>query len=78
MDIKSWLVDYFKEKSSKESFSLDDNFFEQGLIDSFDVIVLIDDVEVNFSITLNEHHFQDRRFSTISGLAEIIHEEVQS
>ena len=50
------------------------NYFEAGLIDSLGVIELIADVEEHFGIAFDEGHFQDRRFSTIGGLGEIINE----
>lgn len=50
------------------------NYFEAGLIDSLGVIELIADVEEHFAIAFDESHFQDRRFSTIGGLGEIINE----
>lgn len=68
-----WLKTYF----SCESLSSDIeemNYFQAGLIDSFGVIELIESIESEFNIKLTELNFQERRFSTIKGLAEIIHE----
>ena len=41
------------------------NYFDAGLINSLGIIDLIERIE---------SHFQERRFSTIKGLSEIIHE----
>ncbi len=41
------------------------NYFETGLIDSFGIMTLIMEIEQKYSITLNEKHFGQRRFSTI-------------
>lgn len=73
MKIKKWLFNYFSEKADGD-FSLDDDFFTQGIIDSFDVIILIDSIESEFDIEFSENIFQDRRFSTVNGLADIIEE----
>ncbi|MBB1485636.1 acyl carrier protein [Oceanospirillum sediminis] len=71
-------LDWLKNKVNPEDklIDLNANYFDQGLIDSFDIIMLIEDVEEEFGITLDEENFQDRRFSCISGLAEIINERL--
>ncbi|GLX77641.1 hypothetical protein tinsulaeT_09810 [Thalassotalea insulae] len=67
-----WLTDYFATKVELPADYLTMNYFESGFIDSMDVIFLINDIELEFDITLTEEHFQDRRFATIQGLSEII------
>jgi len=86
MDTKivKWLLELFK-KNNQEAFEsisneIEDlenkNYFELGLIDSFGIIILIEEIETYYSIRLSEKHFEQRRFSTIAGLAEIIEEEI--
>lgn len=72
MNTLDWLTEKFQEKSGKKEFSLQTNFFEQGLIDSFDIIVLIEEIEEHFSISFTDEDFQNRNFATIIGLADII------
>lgn len=72
MTIAEQLVDWFKEQSGRTDFSTAVNYFEQELIDSFDVIMLMEYCESEFSVVFSESQFEDRRFSTIDGLAEII------
>ena len=74
---KDWLLDWFQQKKTlpgpaEERLDLD--YFEAGLIDSFGVTELIVDVEETFGIEFRDVDFQDRRFSRIGGLAEIIAE----
>jgi len=69
-----WLKNWFSQKSKLPENIETKNYFEVGLIDSFAVIELIESVESEFHITFQESNFQDRRFSTIQGLAEIIEE----
>ena len=81
--IEIWLKELLKKnnKSVYESLMNENvdisntNFFENGLIDSFGVMTIIEQIEQKYSISLNEKHFGQRRFSTISGLTEIILEE---
>lgn len=80
-EILLWLVDWFKKNGKAPNLSVEKdlqaNFFESGIIDSLEIIGLITDIENNFNIQFSEKHFQDRRFSTISGLTEIINELLQ-
>lgn len=73
----NWLKQWFINQNNLSEFPDDaenKNYFEMGLIDSFNVIELIEAIETEFEIKFNQDHFQDRRFSTINGLAEIITE----
>lgn len=73
-----WLLDWFKQRAPVTDNTPGDdlqlNYFEAGLIDSLGVIEMIAEVENHFGIRFNEKHFQDRRFSTIHGLSELIAE----
>ncbi len=75
-EIQNWLASWFKEK--KGATDCEDlytcNYFQAGYIDSFGVVELIMDIESNFKIRFSQDHFQDRRFSSIKGLADIIRE----
>lgn len=72
MNTLDWLVKTFQEKSGKSDINTENNFFEQGLIDSFDIIMLIEEIEQKFNIRFTDEDFQNRNFATISGLADII------
>jgi len=50
--------------------------FEAGWIDSFGTIVLVELIEDEFNLRFSEEDFQDRRFSTIRGIAEIACEAI--
>ncbi|MBU0729456.1 MAG: hypothetical protein KKE17_07580 [Proteobacteria bacterium] len=71
---EQWITDWFAKISKlPEGFKFQ-NYFELGLIDSFGVLELIDDLETEFGIKFSEQHFQDRRFASVSGLTEIVSE----
>lgn len=72
----SWLRAWFSERGDIGDYQNQDNYFEAGLIDSFGVMELIGAMEEKFSVDFTEAHFQDRRFATVQGLAEIL-EEIQ-
>ena len=67
-----WLKTYFGNLSELPENVECLNYFECGLIDSFGIIELIDEIESHYEITIQQEHFQDRRFSSINGLAAII------
>ena len=74
--IEAWLYSWFVERGSDPD--LNENYFESGAIDSLGAIELIEAVEKHFKFSFRQHDFQDRRFSTIAGLAEIVDERVQA
>ncbi len=50
------------------------DYFAAGLIDSMAVVELISELETQFGVRFLDSHFQERRFSTIGGIAEIVEE----
>jgi acyl carrier protein len=73
-DTVVWLIDWFRNRAG-EGARLDSpavNYFEAGLIDSFGVMELVAAVEERFAVRFTADHFQDRRFVTVAGLAELI------
>jgi acyl carrier protein len=72
--IADWLTGWFAARAPDVVLTRDDNFFERQAIDSLGVIELIEDIEKQFTIRFTDRNFQDRRFSTIAGLTDIITE----
>ena len=76
MESKIWLIRWFEKNSLSNEINVKDsvnqNYFENGWIDSLKFIDLVTQIEVEFSIRFSNDEFQDRKFSTIEGLARII------
>ena len=70
-----WLKEWFAQRAPDVKLREQDNFFNEGAIDSFGIIELIEEVETKFSIRFSEQDFQNRGFPTIEGLARIISEK---
>lgn len=74
--IQKWLINWFIDNAgadeTKLDNSLDENYFLKGFIDSFQFIELISDIEDEYGIEFDNSQFEDRSFSSISGLAKII------
>jgi acyl carrier protein len=79
--ILAWLSEWFRQQNPRLA-SISDcemrsaDFFAAEFIDSMGVVMLIGDVEARFSISFSEVDFQDRRFSTVNGLADIVRERL--
>ncbi|HEY9759832.1 MAG TPA: phosphopantetheine-binding protein [Oculatellaceae cyanobacterium] len=72
-----YLLDWFAARNPEKSLEgevLTIDFFDARLVDSLAILELVCAVEEKFDIIFHERVFQDRRFSTIGGLAEIITE----
>jgi len=75
-DYQDWLIGWFHQRAPEVELQIDDNYFITGVIDSLGVIELIEDIEKMFKVRFTENDFQDRRFSSVSGLAEILSEKI--
>lgn len=70
--IVSWLADHAGILKDDVEKHLGENYFDLGYIDSFGFIELLDSIESEYGIQFDNEQFEDRKFATISGLAEII------
>ncbi|WFE89354.1 acyl carrier protein [Roseibium porphyridii] len=73
----SWLINWFREQNPLLASRTDQemeaaDFFAAEYIDSFGVIMLIEAAEQEFGISFDEDDFQNRDFSKVSGLADLI------
>ena len=74
---EAWLVDWFRRRNTNigdtpDLEMVDADYFDKNFIDSFGVIELVAEAEEHFGVRFTELDFQDRRFSTVWGLAQII------
>ena len=76
-DISEYLLNFFLKSHPTETIDFDENFYHQGLIDSFSIIELIESLESEFNIQFSQQDFMDEKFPTIRGLSEIIHDKIQ-
>jgi len=74
--IQNWLIDYFvrTNKIDKEEILglIDEDYLELGYIDSMGLMVFVVEIESHFQIRFEAEHFQDKKFTNISGLSEMI------
>jgi acyl carrier protein len=77
-EIQQWLIDFFSSRVTIPGDTLEQklkvNYIETQLLDSLDMVELLETIEHHFSIRFRSNHMQDPRFRIIRGLAEIIDE----
>jgi len=69
--IKSYFNPYMDRELSEDEF-LKCRYLDQGFIDSFEIIHLISDLEVEFEIRLESYDTESDEFRYIEGLIQII------
>ena len=74
-EIEAWLTRWFATKAPDQRLDPSVNYIDAGIVDSFELIVLIEEMEAEFGCRFVEADFQDRRFVTVSGLVEIVLEK---
>ena len=72
MSEEEWLIGWFKKRNEGVTISPDTNYIDDGLVDSFGIIELIEEIEGYYKIKFNESIFEDNNIFTIKGLAKII------
>lgn len=70
-----WLCEWFiiRGKYKGDAAALPAiNYFDASLLTSLEVIEFVSEIEDRFGVRFSEQDFQDPRFVTVSGLADII------
>ena len=74
--IQQWIISWFRDntniKIEEITSNIDKNYFLEKWIDSLKFILLITAIEDEYKIRFSNEEFQDRKFSTIIGLTEIV------
>ncbi len=81
MNVKEWLINWFKINSdlTKEEIenNTNDDYLAKGWIDSFKFVSFITEIEEEFKITFSTDEFQNRLFATLEGLDKIIEARIE-
>ena len=71
-EYKQYLIKWFQNKTNNDDLDHHGNYMNLGYIDSLEIILLIEEIESEFKISFDQNDFQNRKFSNINGLAELI------
>jgi acyl carrier protein len=74
-EVCQWLCDWFASRGKIKGDTAEQlhvDYFEAGLLTSLEVIEFVSEIEERFGVSFSEQDFQDPRFVTIAGLAELV------
>jgi acyl carrier protein len=72
--IEVFIRSHFRIVASDPRFSRDAHLFEGGYVDSAGVVELLMFVESTYGVTLEDEQIFSDRFTTINGIAGIVHD----
>ena len=70
--MKKKIISILSELRPEFDFTEEINFIEEGMLDSFDVVNLVDEIENQFGIKINGTDIIPENFSSISSIAGVI------
>lgn len=75
-DAKTWIDEWFKARNPDGSLGPNENFVDKGVVDSFGIVELIEQVEAAFHIRFTDDDFQRTEMMTQAGLTAIVSEKL--
>lgn len=75
--VVKWFVSHVSLKEREIYKMLHENYFEKGWVDSLGFISFVNDMEQEFGIRFSNNEFQEKAFTTITGVVKIIEEKLQ-
>ena len=66
------IISILQELRPEFDFTNDVNFIEQGMLDSFDVVSLVDEMENNFDIVIDGTDILPENFCSIENISALI------
>lgn len=70
--MKEKIVEILTDLRPEFDFTEDVNFIEEGMLDSFDVVSLVDELESQFNIKINGTDVIAENFSTLDKIETLI------
>jgi len=70
--MKEKIVDILTELRPEFDFSEDVDFIEEGMLDSFDVVSLVEELEAQFNIKISGVDVIPENFSTIDNIIHLL------
>ena len=70
--MKEKIIEILTELRPEFDFTEDVNFIEEGMLDSFDVVSLVDELEEQFGIKIDGVDILPENFSTIDSIIALL------
>ena len=80
-NVEKWVVEWFVDNggSVKEEIytNMQENYIENGLVDSFGFLQLIADIEEKYKFVFEDSDFENEKLFVIEGLIEVIGDKIR-
>ena len=73
---KHWLVQWLQKRNPGLNISGGSKIYDEGLVDSFGIIELLQDTESHFSISFEDSELRQQFFKTIDDFARMIDKKI--
>ncbi len=70
--MKEKVIEILTELRPEFDFTEDVNFIEEGMLDSFDVVSLVDEIESAFGVAISGSDVLPENFSSVDAICETI------
>lgn len=70
--MKEKVIEILTELRPEFDFTEDVNFIEEGMLDSFDVVSLVDEIESAFGVTIGGSDVLPENFCSVDAICETI------
>lgn len=70
--MKEKIVEILTELRPEFDFSEEVNFIEEGMLDSFDIVSLVDELETNFNVKIDGVDIIPENFSSIDSIEALL------
>lgn len=72
------ILSIVKEMKGLKSLEPNEPILSSGLLDSFDVLILIEKLETNFNTSINLENMNQSDFDTCSNISKVIEKKLKS
>lgn len=66
------IIEILTDLRPEFDFSEDVNFIEEGMLDSFDIVSLVDELETNFNVKIDGIDIVPENFSSIDSIEALL------
>ena len=70
--MKDKIVEILTELRPEFDFNEEVNFIEEGMLDSFDIVSLVDELETNFNVKIDGVDIIPENFSSIDNIEKLL------
>lgn len=70
--MKKEIIDILQDIRPEFDFSSSDNFIEQGMLDSFDIVLLVSTLEEKFGILIDGLDIVPENFSSLDSIENVL------